>query len=815
MHWKLENSSLVKTPQKYKNSFENTSEMSLHKKRSRMQNYIITDYFTNYEDITKMPTPGESKGHHEFDGRKRNVWMRIFKSLNLIHPNHWVFLILVGIITAIVAFIIDQGVQWILTLKMRIWEEHGLHWGFSFIIWIWITLFFTSIAASIGQFISKDAEGSGIPELKSILAGVNIYRYLSFRTLLGKILGIFSALSAGLSVGKEGPFVHVSAGIVNKLSKFKPFKDIYYNQSLKKQMLAASVAAGVTATFGAPIGGVLFSIEVTSTYYMVSNLWKAFFCSCWAIFTFKVLSVVGHVELFTPVKLVTLQLDYQYFAYAALGIISGFFGALFINVVSQLIFLRTKLKLPYLSNRWIFWLSIGLIAALTSFPIDFLRLPERTILQEMFSQDPLQTKDKAHWNQPNIIFNLAIFAAIKFSLTALSLSCPIPAGVFTPTFVLGAVFGRLYGYLLKQIFGDIINETAYSIIGAASVTSSVTRTISVAMIVFEINGELSYMIPVLLGVLLSYAISNSLWVSIFDVLLDMKDLPYLPAIRMNENYALKASNMMNRKFEYLWKNSKLSDIALLLFQMRHTSLSKSKSIPVIKSEQSQVLIFSVELQSLRKYLFQYYNSIAHSFIGEDKEKLNSYFYQLNAISQTDMVGHNSQGFKEMLLKSSSLQFPKKRTSFDSNKNSETLSIREFDNPQFKRRSSHDLEEDIEIHLSESDAFWATKIDWENECVEVDKAPFTLMEETPLAKIHFLFTMLNVSQIFVISEGHLVGIITKQEFLKRRSYEEDHDDSGSFVPPNLGLHQDIHKSEMKSNAEDHKLYFEGRRAKLSM
>jgi H+/Cl- antiporter ClcA len=42
-------------------------------------------------------------------------------------------------------------------------------------------------------------------------------------------------------------------------------------------MLAAAVAAGVTATFGAPIGGVLFSIEVTSTYYFVSNLWKAFF----------------------------------------------------------------------------------------------------------------------------------------------------------------------------------------------------------------------------------------------------------------------------------------------------------------------------------------------------------------------------------------------------------------------------------------------------------------------------------------------------------------------------------------------------------
>ena len=67
-------------------------------------------------------------------------------------------------------------------------------------------------------------------------------------------------------------------------------------------MLAASVAAGVTATFGAPIGGVLFSIEVTSTYYMVSNLWKAFFCSVWGILAFKFFAVMGSVELFKPTE---------------------------------------------------------------------------------------------------------------------------------------------------------------------------------------------------------------------------------------------------------------------------------------------------------------------------------------------------------------------------------------------------------------------------------------------------------------------------------------------------------------------------------
>jgi len=57
-------------------------------------------------------------------------------------------------------------------------------------------------------------------------------------------------------------------------------------------MMAAAVAGGVTAVFGTPIGGVMLSIELTSSYYMVSNLWKAFFCSIVTVISFKLFSIV-------------------------------------------------------------------------------------------------------------------------------------------------------------------------------------------------------------------------------------------------------------------------------------------------------------------------------------------------------------------------------------------------------------------------------------------------------------------------------------------------------------------------------------------
>jgi chloride channel 2 len=160
------------------------------------------------------------------------------------------------------------------------------------IIWVSFAIFFAMIAASVGEYVSRDAEGSGIPEIKSILAGVNIYRYLSFKALIGKIMGTWIGLCAGLSIGKLGPFVHISCGVANKLAKLKAFNDIANNHSIRRSMFAAAVGCGVTAVFGTPIGGVLLSIELTSSYYMVANLWKAFFCSIVTVIAFRIFSMI-------------------------------------------------------------------------------------------------------------------------------------------------------------------------------------------------------------------------------------------------------------------------------------------------------------------------------------------------------------------------------------------------------------------------------------------------------------------------------------------------------------------------------------------
>ncbi len=85
-------------------------------------------------------------------------------------------------------------------------------------------IYFTLILSS--ALISSEAEGSGVPEIKAIIAGVDIYKYLSIQTCVGKMIGLIGALASGLPIGREGPFIHMSACIAAKLAKMKCFEDI-------------------------------------------------------------------------------------------------------------------------------------------------------------------------------------------------------------------------------------------------------------------------------------------------------------------------------------------------------------------------------------------------------------------------------------------------------------------------------------------------------------------------------------------------------------------------------------------------------------
>ena len=103
------------------------------------------------------------------------------------------------------------------------------------------------------------AAGSGVAEVKVILSGFVVHGYLGVKTLVIKTIGLILSVASGLSLGKEGPFVHIATCIGNISCRM--FSKYNHNDGKRREILSASAASGVAVAFGAPIAGVLFSLE--------------------------------------------------------------------------------------------------------------------------------------------------------------------------------------------------------------------------------------------------------------------------------------------------------------------------------------------------------------------------------------------------------------------------------------------------------------------------------------------------------------------------------------------------------------------------
>lgn len=146
-------------------------------------------------------------------------------------------------------------------------------------------LYQTCFAAMASFFVWWEpvCAGSGIPEIKCFLNGIDLPRVVRVQTLLCKVAGVTFSVAAGLPVGKEGPMVHsgavVAAGISQGKSRFwgvdtsfSKFSD-FRNDREKRDFVACGAAAGVCSAFGSPIGGVLFALEEASSYFTTKITW--------------------------------------------------------------------------------------------------------------------------------------------------------------------------------------------------------------------------------------------------------------------------------------------------------------------------------------------------------------------------------------------------------------------------------------------------------------------------------------------------------------------------------------------------------------
>ena len=159
------------------------------------------------------------------------------------------------------------------------------------------------------QLIAPHAMGSGIPRMKLLFSGVYISKFLSVKTVVVKFFALMCAAASGLSVGSEGPFVHISCGIARTIMRLPFFQSYRFNAVKAHGMLVVGCATGVVAAFGSPFGGVLFAIEVVSTFFRISDLPRMFWASIAGTFTARFLFRSG-LSLFSADTKPNYVIDY-------------------------------------------------------------------------------------------------------------------------------------------------------------------------------------------------------------------------------------------------------------------------------------------------------------------------------------------------------------------------------------------------------------------------------------------------------------------------------------------------------------------------
>lgn len=268
------------------------------------------------------------------------------------------------------------------------------------------------------------AAGSGVAEVRVILSGFVLHGFLGLQTLVIKTLALVFSVASGLSLGKEGPFVHIATCVGNIACRL--FSKYEHNDGKRREVLSAAAAAGVTVAFGAPIGGVLFSLEEVAYFFPAKTLFRTFFCCICAALTLKFLNPYGNSKI--VIFEVRYGRDWEFFelgAFTFVGMLGGATGALFIKASKS--WAQTFRKVPIIKRfPLVEVLLVAVITGLVSFWNPYTKVPVAKLLFNLASPCDVDKPDTLGLCPADIdeifpvVANLAIAFLVKGLLTIIT-----------------------------------------------------------------------------------------------------------------------------------------------------------------------------------------------------------------------------------------------------------------------------------------------------------------------------------------------------------------------------------------------------------
>ncbi len=469
---------------------------------------------------------------------------------------------LIGLVSGLSAVFLKQSVGW-----FGSWRVQASNLLPASLVLPAIGLSLGLLCGFLIECLEPEATGSGIPQIKGVLAQFPIT--LNLRVALVKLVTSIISLSAGLTLGRQGPTVHIGAALAAQFSRWVPTSPEH-----RRQMIAAGAGAGLAAGFNAPLAGIFFVVEELLRDLSNLTLGTAILAS----FIGAVVSrLLGGRSLDLNLQLSNVSSTFsapEIPFYLLLGILAGLLGALFNQglLASLSFYQRLNLSLPM--RIGLAGMICGCVVALL--PVSF---RDNNGLRELL------ITGEASWQFTSLAF------VAYFILTLISYGSGAPGGLFHPSLVLGSALGYLVGIGEFHWLG-LGSPTSYALAGMGSFFSAVSKVpITAIVIVFEMTTDFNLVLPLMITCVVSYMVADKVAKgSLYQRLLEWKGYT-LPTqtIEKGSLAGLRASHLMQRRVETLASQMTL-DEAVQAFSRSH-----HRGFPVVDNGQLVGIITQTDL----------------------------------------------------------------------------------------------------------------------------------------------------------------------------------------------------------------------------
>ncbi|OUL36759.1 chloride channel protein [Nostoc sp. T09] len=472
----------------------------------------------------------------------------------------------IGLVAALSAVFLKVGSGWLGT-----WRVHS-----ASILPAWLALplvgmSFGFLAGWLVQRFAPEASGSGIPQVKATLA--NVPMTLSWRVAAVKLISAIIALGSGITLGRQGPTVHVGAGLAAGMSRWVPTSPDH-----RRQMIAAGAGAGLAAAFNAPIAGVLFIVEELLQDLSGITLGTAIIAS----FIGGVISRLlggGSLDLNLHLTQSLSQFSIPEIPFfLLLGVLAGLLGALFHQglIFSIKIYRRLHVSLP---------LRVALAGFISGCVVAMLPASFR---------DNTGLREFVITGDSNALLAAIAFVA-QFLLTLVAFGSGAPGGLFAPSLILGSCLGHIIGVFESQLVGGGSPAT-YALAGMGGFFSAVSKVpITAIVIVFEMTTDFNLVLPLMIVSVASYLVAEKVVPgSLYEKLLQLNGITLAANVSVEGILTtITAKDVMQQRVETLDVDMTM-DEAIQAFSRSH-----HRGFPVVEEGKLVGIVTQTDLLKIR------------------------------------------------------------------------------------------------------------------------------------------------------------------------------------------------------------------------